>query len=274
MPHTMLRFPTVKARTGLSRSTIYLRISPRHVSRPRVPRGSCRGLDRGRGAGVAHRADRATPADRAAAGAADGGGGGRVPGAGTHTPPRRERVVDMIRNITVDGEEALAVDTAEELGRALDRPVRRRVRRGARGVRAHGHRQLRHAGHRGRVGLARRRVARGRGALMAWGRKHPAAQKPRVESRRLSQSVCRQAQRADRAGCRAVAETVEARRGTTPEKHPDGEAVPGRQFGLPQRDPNREGLQRSPLGDLQADQGHGRSGPQGREGHPRAVLQV
>ena len=26
MPHTMLRFPTVKARTGLSRSTIYLRI--------------------------------------------------------------------------------------------------------------------------------------------------------------------------------------------------------------------------------------------------------
>ena len=39
--------------------------------------------------------------------------------AGTHTPSRRERVVDMIRNITVDGEEALAVDTAEELGRAL-----------------------------------------------------------------------------------------------------------------------------------------------------------
>ena len=27
MPHTMLRFPTVKARTGLSRSTIYLCIS-------------------------------------------------------------------------------------------------------------------------------------------------------------------------------------------------------------------------------------------------------
>ena len=27
MPHTMLRFPTVKDRTGLSRSTIYLRIS-------------------------------------------------------------------------------------------------------------------------------------------------------------------------------------------------------------------------------------------------------
>ena len=27
MPHTMLRLPTVKARTGLSRSTIYLRIA-------------------------------------------------------------------------------------------------------------------------------------------------------------------------------------------------------------------------------------------------------
>ena len=39
--------------------------------------------------------------------------------AGTHTPSRKERVVDMIRNITVDGEDALAVDTAEELGRAL-----------------------------------------------------------------------------------------------------------------------------------------------------------
>ena len=35
-----------------------------------------------------------------------------------------------------------------------------------------------------------------------------------------------------------------------------------------------EGLQRSPLGHLQADQGHGRSGPQRREGHPRALLQV
>ena len=27
MPHTMLRLPTVKARTGLSRSTIYVRVS-------------------------------------------------------------------------------------------------------------------------------------------------------------------------------------------------------------------------------------------------------
>ena len=37
----------------------------RHLSRPRAPRGPGRGLDRGGGARVAHRADRATPADRA-----------------------------------------------------------------------------------------------------------------------------------------------------------------------------------------------------------------
>ena len=47
MPHTILRLPTVKARTGLSRSTIYLRVSRRHLSCPRAPRGPCRGLDRG-----------------------------------------------------------------------------------------------------------------------------------------------------------------------------------------------------------------------------------
>ena len=58
-----------------------------------------------------------TPRHTTPAPVAHGGGGGRVRGAGTHTPSRRERVVSMIRNITVDGEEALAVDTAEELGR-------------------------------------------------------------------------------------------------------------------------------------------------------------
>ena len=65
MPHTILRLPTVKARTGLSRSTIYHRVSCGTFPAPRAPRGSCRGLDRGRGARVAYRANRATPADRA-----------------------------------------------------------------------------------------------------------------------------------------------------------------------------------------------------------------
>ena len=121
MPHTMLRFPTVKARTGLSRSTIYLRIS-----RGTFPASVSLG---GRAVGwieaevqawlTARIAQRRliAPAERSSS--HDPSAGGRVPGAGTHTPSRRERVVDMIRNITVDGEEALAVDTAEELGRAL-----------------------------------------------------------------------------------------------------------------------------------------------------------
>ena len=79
---------------------------------------------------------------------------------------------------------------------------------------------------------------------MAWGRKHHRGAETRAEPGRLPHRVCLKSQRADRAGRRAVAETVEARRGTTPEKHPDRQAVPGREFGLPQRDPNREGLQR------------------------------
>ena len=34
MAHTILRLPAVKARTGLSRSTIYLRVSEGHFPRP------------------------------------------------------------------------------------------------------------------------------------------------------------------------------------------------------------------------------------------------
>ena len=34
MPHTVLRLPVVKARTGLSRSTIYLRISEGAFPKP------------------------------------------------------------------------------------------------------------------------------------------------------------------------------------------------------------------------------------------------
>ena len=34
MPHTFLRLPAVKSRTGLSRSTIYLRVTQRTFPRP------------------------------------------------------------------------------------------------------------------------------------------------------------------------------------------------------------------------------------------------
>ena len=119
MPHTMLRFPTVKARTGLSRSTIYLRISrgtfPASVSLGGRAVGWIEAeVNAWLTARIAQRRLIAPRPERRTAAAER-----RVPGAGTHTPSRRERVVDMIRNITVDGEEALAVDTAEELGRAL-----------------------------------------------------------------------------------------------------------------------------------------------------------
>ena len=91
-------------------------MTPGHTTPTPVALGGVRALGPRSGA----RADRCRADGRSpAAGAEDSGGGGRLPGAGTHTPSRRERVVDMIRNITVDGEEALAVDTAEELGRAL-----------------------------------------------------------------------------------------------------------------------------------------------------------
>ena len=65
MPHTVLRLPTVKARTGLSRSTIYLRVSRGAFPAPVPLGGAGRGLDRGRGERVAHRADQETPDDRA-----------------------------------------------------------------------------------------------------------------------------------------------------------------------------------------------------------------
>ena len=43
------------------------------------------------------------------------------------------------------------------------------------------------------------------------------------------------------AGHRAVADTGDARRGTTPEKHPNRHAVPGLEFRLLERDPKGEG---------------------------------
>ena len=65
MPHTILRLPTVKARTGLSRSTIYHRVSCGTFPTPVPLGGRAVGWIEGRGARVGHRADRATPADHA-----------------------------------------------------------------------------------------------------------------------------------------------------------------------------------------------------------------
>ena len=80
MPHTMLRFPTVKARTGLSRSTIYLRISRGTFPAP-VSLG-------GRAVGWIEAADGRLPSRRQER---RGRSGGRLPGAGTHTPFPGER---------------------------------------------------------------------------------------------------------------------------------------------------------------------------------------
>ena len=85
----------------------------------------------------------------------------------------------MIRNITVDGEEALAVDTAEELGRAL---VTGRYVVASDAVRAeYGLTDTDNSDTQEIVDESDWRDdawrAKG-GALMAWGRKHTAAQKP------------------------------------------------------------------------------------------------
>ena len=109
---------------------------------------------------------------------------------------------------------------------------------------------------------------------MAWGRKKTAAQTPAWSQDDYHAEFAGKLKEQIEQGRGAVAEAVEARRAALAGKRCQQEAVPGRQFRLLERGPNREGLQRSPLGHLQTDQGHGRSGPQGREGHPRALLQV
>ena len=79
---------------------------------------------------------------------------------------------------------------------------------------------------------------------MAWGRKNTGAQKPAWSQDDYHAAFAGKLKEQIEQGVAPWQKTVEARRGTTPEKHPDQQAVPGRQFGLPQRDPNREGLQR------------------------------
>ena len=65
MPHTVLRLPTVKARTGLSRSTIYLRVSRGAFPAPVSLGGRAVGWIEAEVNSVAHRADQETPDDRA-----------------------------------------------------------------------------------------------------------------------------------------------------------------------------------------------------------------
>ena len=59
-PIRFLRLPEVQGRTGLSRSTIYVRLSEGRFPRP-VSLGARRGLDRGRGGQVDPGADRGKP---------------------------------------------------------------------------------------------------------------------------------------------------------------------------------------------------------------------
>lgn len=65
MAIAFLRLPAVLARTGLSRSTIYLRIAQGAFPKAREAwRGARRGLDRGGDRGASGPADRACPPRR------------------------------------------------------------------------------------------------------------------------------------------------------------------------------------------------------------------
>ena len=150
----------------------------------------------------------------------------------------------MIRNITVDGEEALAVDTAEELGRAL---VTGRYVVASDAVRAeYGLTDTDNSDTQDIVDASDWRDDAWRaegGALMAWGRKTTAAQKPARSQddyhTAFASKIKEQIEQGARRGRNRGSPASSGSR-----KHPDRQAVPGREFGLPQRDPNREGLQR------------------------------
>ena len=109
---------------------------------------------------------------------------------------------------------------------------------------------------------------------MAWGRKHTAAQTPAWSQDDYHAAFAGKLKEQIEQGVAPWQKPWKPGEAALAGKRYQQEAVPGREFGLPQRGPNREGVQRTPLGHLQTDQGHGRSGPQGREGYPRAVLQV
>ena len=116
----------------------------------------------------------------------------------------------MIRNITVDGEAALGVDTAEELGRAL---LTGRYVVASDAVRAeYGLTDTDNSDTQDIVDESdwRDDAWRAEGGTDGVGPKAHRGAETRVEPGRLPHSVCLENQRADRAGRRAVAETVSA----------------------------------------------------------------
>ena len=103
----------------------------------------------------------------------------------------------MIRNITVDGEDVLAVDTAEELGRAL---LTGRYVVASDAVRAaYGLTDTDNSDTQDIVDESdwRDDAWRAEGGTDGLGASDAIGADTRVESRRLSQRVCRQAQRTD-----------------------------------------------------------------------------
>ena len=117
----------------------------------------------------------------------------------------------MIRNITVDGEEGLAVDTAEELGRAL---LTGRYVVASDAVRAeYGLTDTANSDTQDIVDESdwRDDAWRAEGGTDGVGPNAHHGAETRVEPGRLPHRVCLENQRADRAGRRAVAETVSTR---------------------------------------------------------------
>ena len=148
-------------------------------------------------------------------------------------PAVRRKVVSMIREINVDGEDALEVDTAEELGSALMSGLWVRAPQ-----KAHEEHGLptgeentdapQDVRRRVRLGRIRGRAALGR-LLNGLGRQQE-VRRAEVEPGRVSQGVCQPDPRADQGGGCAVAETVEAGRDATPDERRQREGVPRREL--------------------------------------------
>ena len=109
---------------------------------------------------------------------------------------------------------------------------------------------------------------------MAWGRKHTAAQTPARNQDDYHKEFAGKLKEQIEQGVAPWQKPWKPGERRLPKNIQTDKAYRGGNSVYLSRHPNGEGLQRSPLGDLQTDQGHGRAGPQGREGHARAVLQV